>query len=108
MRNQFARSYVTTMMLLLSILLSACGPGDGGSHADLVAFNHLIANAQSAHVLTHDVVLMDLEGMHSARSSWQHDHYPQGSVITFDKILDVRGDVDSSRPSSDLSIEAIL
>jgi hypothetical protein len=33
-------------MLLLSVLLLACGPGDGSSQAGLVAFDHLVANAQ--------------------------------------------------------------
>jgi hypothetical protein len=80
MRNHVSKSYVTTTMLLLSMLLLACGRGDGSSHADLVAFDQLVANAQQyagQYLCTEGVHVDGFEASGLAAAMFDKDGHPQ-------------------------------
>jgi hypothetical protein len=80
MRNHFSKSYVTTMMLLLGILLLACGPGDGSSHADMVPFDTLVANAQQyrgQYLCTEGVHVDGFEASGLGAAMFEKDGHPQ-------------------------------
>jgi hypothetical protein len=67
-------------MLLWSILLLACGRGDGSSHADLVAFDHLVANAQQhagQYLCTEGVHVDGFEASGLAAAMFESDGHTQ-------------------------------
>jgi hypothetical protein len=80
MRNHFSKSYGTTTTLLLSILLLACGPGNGSSHADLVRFDVLVANPQryaGQYLCTGGVRVDGFEVSGLGAAMFEKDGYPQ-------------------------------
>ena len=65
-------------MLALSILLLSCGLGDGGSHADLVAFDQLVANPQQyagQYLCTEGVHVEGFEMSGLGASTYEEDGY---------------------------------
>ncbi len=80
MRVRSPRLGVLMKVLLLSALLLACGGSDGGSCADLIAFERLVASPQhfmGQYVCTRGIHVDGFEVSALGASTYEKDGYPQ-------------------------------
>lgn len=80
MREGFLRKYVTNKVLLLSVLLLGCVPGDGNSRTGLVAFDRLVAHAQQyagRYLCTEGVYVSGFEASGLAAAMFENEGHPR-------------------------------
>jgi Tol biopolymer transport system component len=108
-RNRMPSPYVLTAMVALSILLLACGQGDGGGHADLVAFDALIAHPQQyagQYVCTQGVHVDGSEASALAAPTYKRGGLPQRTEpVIWLEGADVRSREDCTRTDTQPSFE---